>query len=119
MLQLQTQGFEEAAQLLANVDVAGQLGRGIGSLVGPLSRFAATITPVVTGAMRDAWTDRAQGMTGSVFISPAATNPRTGAPVTDYAGIVSDRLGIMGATMVEGGRLAVEMLEGIEWLPGR
>lgn len=116
-LTLQTQGFEEAAELLANVNIPGQLGEGVSDLTGALSRFAATITPVATGAMRDAWTDRAQGLGGVVFINPAAINPRSGAPVTDYASIVSDRLGIMNAVMVEGERLAAVVLENIEWVP--
>jgi hypothetical protein len=48
-------------------------------------------TPVDTGAMRSSWV--VEGF--KLQISPTATNPRTGAPVTDYAREVSDREGIM------------------------
>lgn len=116
-LVLQTRGFEEAVALLANVDIPGQLGEGVTGIVGPLIRFGAVLTPVDTGAMRGAWRDRVQGMTGSVYIDPAATNPRSGVSVTGYAGAVSDRLGILDAMMIEGERLGAVVLEGIEWQP--
>lgn len=117
MIALETRGFEEAAELLANVDVAGQLGLGIAGVTGGMTRFAAPITPVVTGAMRGAWMSRAQGLAGAVYINPAAINPRSGAPVTQYAGIVSDRLGIADAVMREGERLAAVALEEVQWVP--
>lgn len=117
VIYLETQGFEEAAELLANVDIAGQLSGGIDSVVYSMTRFAAFITPVATGAMRDAWTGRVQGLAGVVYINPAATNPRSGVPVTQYAGAMSDRLGIQDAVIAEGGRLAARVLEEIQWRP--
>lgn len=61
-------------------------------------------TPVDTGAMRSAWVVQHNAL----FITPAAHNPRSGAPVTSYADVVSERVGVMDAVERRAPRLVEE-----------
>jgi len=78
---------------------------------GEMTRFAASITPVRTGAMQRAWKWEAQGWEGRMFIDPSARNPRSGVPVTDYAEEVDQRYGILDKALGLGARMGVEDVE--------
>jgi len=102
-----THGFDEAVTYLEGINVPMRLGAAVDDTVATLARFAAARTPVVTGAMRGAW----RGVGGRLFIDPSAINPRSGAPVTDYAPSVAQRLGIMEAVWDEGEHVGYEAME--------
>ena len=112
---LEITGVEETIELLEGMDIPGTLGAVVDALTGYSARMAASMTPVDTGAMQRAWRGVSQGMTGRVFTDPGATNPRSGAPVTSYAGIVDSRVGISEAVSALAERQAITLLEGVTW----
>lgn len=110
-VELKIYGIDEAIAYLEDIKVSKRLGVAIEKTVSALARLAASITPVVTGAMRAAWCGTSSGLEGRVYIDPAAVNPRSGVPVVNYAGVVSERRGIMDALISESDRLASAALE--------
>lgn len=111
MITLEFQGFEEAFEALT-LDLEKQLGQAVDTRLETATAFARAHTPVVTGAMRGAWHWARSGLEGMMTINPTARNPRSGAPVTSYASLVDDRLGI-----VEGAyqRIVTMPIEEIGW----
>lgn len=107
MLSLELIGLGEVLDVFGNMDIPGRLAMLIDQIINESTRFAASLTPVDTGAMRDSW----MGERGRMFINPSAYNPRSGAPVTDYASIVSDRCGIMDAVFENAIRLVTDKVE--------
>lgn len=93
---LQIQGEGEVLRAL-DLDVEAQIGQIIDQLLGGGTETARERTPVDTGAMRSAWHWARSGLEGQMTIDPSAVNPRSGAPVTEYAPFVDDRLGIVDA----------------------
>lgn len=106
-LEIELTGDDELIAYLEGYNVPGRLAVAVNTVVSVLRRFAASITPVDTGSMRDAW----RGDHGRVYIDPTAVNTRSGVPVTDYSGIVSERTGIMEHTMAQGLNVGSRILE--------
>lgn len=95
MIELQLRGFDETVDYIEGLDIPEQLHEQLGIVLTDMTRFAAAITPVVTGAMRRAWEFKLEGLQGRMAINPTARNPRSGVPVRDYASIVAEREGIL------------------------
>ncbi len=74
-----------------------------------LRQCAVSLSPVVTGAYQGAHKLLAVNGAMALTIDPTATNPRTGVPVTRYAGAVEARHQVYGRTVMEAGpRAAME-----------
>lgn len=91
---LQVRGEEEVLEAL-DLDVEGQLGTVLDRILTLGADHARGTTPVDTGAMARAWMWARGGLEGGIMIDPSATNPVSGARVSDYAPAVDDRLGIL------------------------
>ncbi len=109
---IQITGVPEALQAL-DVDVAAKLQEVIDKFGPVMTRFGASITPVDTGAMQGAW----KWGSNRMYISPNAYNPRSGAPVSLYAGHVDRRVGILDAVIVQAPRMAAQAAEEVKWFP--
>lgn len=117
MITISRRGFSEAVQIVSRAMPKAEMVRVVRDVTSRLSGYTSSITPVDTGAMRDSWTWVSFGLTGQVYISLSAYNPRSGIPVIQYAPIVDERVGLVDAAMVEGGRIAVSALREGRWLP--
>lgn len=109
---IQIEGLEEAQVFitgltLKDADWSGLLGKmGHG-----LRRYAATISPVITGSYRDSHRAVVDDKTMTLSIDPAARNTATGVLVTRYAGPVEQRHQVYGQTFIKACRMAVTVLE--------
>lgn len=72
-------------------------------------RYAASISPVVTGSYRRAHRVTSGDMWAELSIDPCARNTRTGVSVSRYAGPVEARHGVYDRTKSYAQRLAVSM----------
>jgi len=79
--------------------------RGIGT---GATRYAASISPVVTGSYKGAHRFAVNGKELTLFIDPSAKNGRTGVAVTSYAGDVERRHSVYGQVSAQIGRLAAQ-----------
>jgi hypothetical protein len=66
-----------------------------------LKKVAMDETPVVTGSMKRAWVVE----DAKVIINPTAVNSRSGVKVTDYAGVIIERNGIVDAMLKKAPRI--------------
>lgn len=92
---IETRGFDEAIAAINALYDEEEIEDIKLAVLHRLQVVAMDNTPVDTGAMRSAWVVE----NSMLHISPTATNPRTGAPVSDYAAQVSDRVGVMDAVL--------------------
>ena len=98
---IQIRGNKEAQRAMtvaANaVQPQGGLGRAIQFVALGAIQYAMRVSHIVTGALRSAhspeFTSGGNLSRGRVFIDPAAINPMSGKPVTDYAAIEEARGG--------------------------
>ena len=80
-------------RLLAATTPQGALGRGIKAGLVEGTRRAVVYTPVDTGSWRASHRAKLDGLTGQLFIDPAARNVRSGTPVRRYAAGLAKRGG--------------------------
>lgn len=80
---------------------------------GRIRRYAASISPVITGSYQASHREAVSGKSVSLSISLAARNTATGTLVTRYAGPVEERHHVYARTWVEMTRLAVTILEDV------
>jgi len=99
------------------VQTEKQLVEVVRDVTSRITRFGASINPVDTGAMRDAWTWVTVGLMGKVYLSLSSINPRSHLPVVRYAPFVDERVGLLDAMLKEGMRIAAESLEAVTWRP--
>lgn len=111
---IETRGFEEAVELLQDLDLEDQLESTLTQILKEFTRFAAANTPVVTGSMRSAWRWAITGLIGRLFIDPSAVNTRSGIPVSQYAPPVEERYGIFEKVEASWDRIGVEDAVGWE-----
>lgn len=96
-MRLGIQGVQEVqtanSEMIAALQPAGGLGRGIraGTVAG--HRYAAAITHVVSGTLRAAHRMEVTALRGRIYIDPTARNPRSGARAADYGPIEHARGG--------------------------
>lgn len=102
MIQLELQGFEEAIALLAGWERLLQSDElwqpATLAAAEEFRRFAASISPVRTGAYRGAHVVIQGRMAATMTIDSGAINPVTGTPVSRYAGPVEERHGVYQRT---------------------
>ncbi len=104
------EGLEEARAYLtslSDLDWQGPLEAGGRSLV----RFAASISPVVTGSYAGAHRATVDGKTLTLSIDPMARNKSV--PVTRYAGAVEERHQVYARSAVQGVQIGAQVLEDI------
>jgi len=109
MIQIQTEGLDELIQYLEDLKIEAQLELQLAQALGGMTGTAQGATPVDTGSMQAAWYWARTGLQGLVEIDAGARNTRTGVPVTDYAGIVDSRVGIVGKVVASWSRLGFEI----------
>jgi len=101
----------QAASLQAAATIQGDGRYGLDNAVQDVTvkahRFAVANTPVDTGAWRASHRPEVHGLTGRVFIDPAATNPKSGSKPAVYGPelelIRGDRYAVYKRTVNEAG----------------
>lgn len=110
MITVTVRGVDEAQEFLRAVSEAATKGweGPLASLGGRLTRFAMSISPVITGSYAGAHRAAVSGQQLQVYIDPSARNSRSGVPVTGYAGSVERRHNVYGRVGREAGRFAAQ-----------
>ena len=115
MITLETSGFEEAVahidRWIRLLESTALWAPASSSAAEVLRRYAASISPVITGSYQGAHAVFPRGMGAVMTIDPAARNTRSGAPVTSYAGFVEERHDVYGRTAQEMSRAGVAGVE--------
>ena len=117
MITLEIEGLEEAQAYLDEVNT--RLGSDefwdpeLGAILEEARRFAASISPVVTGSYQAAHRVVVGQIQATLSIDPAARNTTTGVPVSRYAAGVEERHGIYVRTGEFVQRLAARGAEAI------
>ena len=111
-VQLEVRGLKEATARLSRMErrVKGlSADKVAGKAMASLQRYAAGISPVVTGAYQGSHMVTMDRWKATLSIDPSATNPTSGVLVTRYAGAVEDRYAVYGRT----GEMAAGMADQI------
>lgn len=111
MITISFEGMEEVIGALDRIaSVAGGDWKGpLGALGERVRRYAASISPVITGSYRDAHRFAMSYRQAEVSIDPSARNTASGVLVSSYAQPVEDRHRVYGRTFDQVGRLAVQV----------
>ena len=100
MITVEIVGLDEAVNRLDRLQRRASSDRTyqvvLGNAMEVLRRYAVAISPVDTGAYQGSHRIAVRGKEARLYIDPAATNPRSGQPVTRYAGPVEDRYRVYG-----------------------
>lgn len=112
---LQIEGLTELQAYLDEVtkNLGDEEAWGLGEILEEARRFAASISPVVTGSYRAAHRVVVGQMQATLSIDPAARNSATGIPVSRYAASVEERHRVYARTAMHTRRLAVRGAEAI------
>ena len=90
-------GLQEAqrdnSRMIAEMRPTGAFGRMVKEIITQRQRYELTIIHVDTGALRASIRMKIDGLTGKIFIDPAAANPRTGKLTSVYGQIEEARGG--------------------------
>jgi len=106
------EGLEEAQVFIAGLKLTdADWQKSLEKMGGELRRFAASVSPVITGSYRDSHRAVVDRKIMTLSIDPAARNTATGTPVTRYAGAVEQRHHVYAGTFFRAIRLAVTVLE--------
>ena len=81
------------AETIAALRPSGALGRAVQWATATAHRYAVGLNPVDTGAWRASHRMQVAGTRGRIFLETGARNPRSGTPVTQYAGVWEARAG--------------------------
>lgn len=106
---LETRGLAEATRRLSRMErkTRGLTARDVfGEALEEVHRFAVSVSPYDTGAYQGAHRMAIGKDKAVLSIDPAARNPRTGHPVTRYAGAVEDMYQVYGRTAAVAGSLS-------------
>jgi len=114
-MDVEVRGGQRVLKVVTGMRPKRQLVKIVREVTSRSREYVASINPVDTGAMRDSWTWTAMGLAGKAYTSLSAHNPRSGAPVSSYAGYVDDRVGLMDSMVIGAKRIAVEELDDIKW----
>jgi len=116
-ISLQIEGLEEVQVYLDDLVVKLESSEfwdpELAGILEEARRFAASISPVVTGSYRAAHRVVVGNMRATLSIDPAARNSATGTPVSRYAANVEERHGVYARTFAYTERLAVRGAEAI------
>lgn len=109
------EGLEEAQAYLSGIESKIKSDASwqgpMGKFGETLKRYASSTSPIVTGSYANAHTVTVSGKGVELFISPVARNTKTGALVSQYAGIVEGRHRVYAMAAVKGADLAIDVLQ--------
>lgn len=109
---IQVEGLEEAQVFITGLKLKDADWSSLLEKMGHgLRRYAATISPVITGSYRDSHRAVVDGKVMTLSIDPAARNTATDVLVTRYAGSVERKHQVYGSAFVKAVRMAVTMAE--------
>jgi len=113
-MELRVEGIDELVDYLDGICVKLSSndfwGRELVDILGEARRYAASISPVITGSYRDAHRVVVGTMGAELSIDPVARNTSTGIRVTRYAAPVEDRHYVYARTNAFVDRLSIDAI---------
>ncbi len=108
------EGLEEAQAYLAGLKLTDKDWKGPLEKAGrELVRYAASVSPIVTGSYANAHRAMVAGTGVTLFISPVARNTATGTLVSRYAMVVEGRHQVYAMAAVKGAEMGLDILDDV------